>query len=185
MNTHLPPVPDTAIGFKEWAFICDALTQGVQSLILRKGGIHEGRGGFEFKNPPFSSSQPGFTPRERACAGSPRQLQGQAIAAMRVMTQQPKLFLLRTPEPSWTSMAFALSIKHGGSQIGKRSRHSLIFMSGMQTSCRNASPTMKKVAFTSLSSGHGSYPIAGHSHTKSVSAAAAPGSIFQPRACKR
>jgi hypothetical protein len=53
MNTHLPPVPDTAIGFKEWAFICDALTQGVQSLILRKGGIHEGRGGFEFKNPAF------------------------------------------------------------------------------------------------------------------------------------
>ncbi len=46
-------VPDTAIGFKEWAFVCDALTQGVQSLILRKGGIHEGRGGFEFKHRAF------------------------------------------------------------------------------------------------------------------------------------
>lgn len=43
----------TAIGFKEWAFVCDALTQGVQTIILRKGGIHEGRGGFEFKHRDF------------------------------------------------------------------------------------------------------------------------------------
>lgn len=43
----------TAIGFKEWAFICDALVQGVQTIILRKGGIHEGRGGFEFKHRDF------------------------------------------------------------------------------------------------------------------------------------
>lgn len=41
------------IGFKEWAFICDALIQGRQALILRKGGIHEGRGGFEFKHREF------------------------------------------------------------------------------------------------------------------------------------
>ncbi len=43
----------TAIGFKEWAFVCDALAQGVQTLVLRKGGIHEGRGGFEFKHREF------------------------------------------------------------------------------------------------------------------------------------
>ena len=43
----------TAIGFKEWAFICDALVQGVQTIVLRKGGIHEGRGGFEFKHREF------------------------------------------------------------------------------------------------------------------------------------
>lgn len=43
----------TAIGFKEWAFICDALVRGVQTIILRKGGIHEGRGGFEFKHREF------------------------------------------------------------------------------------------------------------------------------------
>lgn len=46
--TAAPPV-----GFKEWAFICDALAQGVQTIILRKGGIHEGRGGFEFKHGEF------------------------------------------------------------------------------------------------------------------------------------
>ncbi len=46
-------MPSTAIAFKEWSFICDALTHGVQSIILRKGGIHEGRGGFEFKHTDF------------------------------------------------------------------------------------------------------------------------------------
>lgn len=32
--------------FKEWAVVCEALNVGRQSLILRKGGIHEGREGF-------------------------------------------------------------------------------------------------------------------------------------------
>jgi hypothetical protein len=36
-------------GFKEWQVICDALASGRQSLILRKGGIHEGRKGFSFE----------------------------------------------------------------------------------------------------------------------------------------
>jgi hypothetical protein len=47
------PVIATNIGFKEWANICEALGTGVMSLILRKGGIHEGRGGFEFKHQDF------------------------------------------------------------------------------------------------------------------------------------
>lgn len=33
--------------FKEWAVVVDALARGEQILILRKGGIHEGRGGFQ------------------------------------------------------------------------------------------------------------------------------------------
>jgi len=50
----MPPVaPAAAIGFKEWALVCDLLTSGQQSLILRKGGIHEGRGGFEWKHRGF------------------------------------------------------------------------------------------------------------------------------------
>jgi hypothetical protein len=35
------------IAFKEWAVVVDALAQGTQIVILRKGGIHEGRGGFK------------------------------------------------------------------------------------------------------------------------------------------
>jgi hypothetical protein len=42
-----------SIAFKEWAIICDTLGSGGQSIILRKGGIHEGREGFSFKNPEF------------------------------------------------------------------------------------------------------------------------------------
>lgn len=35
------------VAFKEWAIIVDALARGEQIFILRKGGIHEGRGGFQ------------------------------------------------------------------------------------------------------------------------------------------
>jgi len=41
------------IAFKEWALICDALGAGRQSIILRKGGIAEGRDGFRFKHEAF------------------------------------------------------------------------------------------------------------------------------------
>lgn len=39
--------------FKEWAGVCEALTDGRQSLILRKGGIAEGPGGFVPEHPLF------------------------------------------------------------------------------------------------------------------------------------
>jgi hypothetical protein len=39
--------------FKEWTLVCDALAHGGQSLIIRKGGIAEGREGFRFKHPEF------------------------------------------------------------------------------------------------------------------------------------
>ena len=39
--------------FKEWTLICDALGRGEQSIILRKGGIAEGRAGFRFQHDEF------------------------------------------------------------------------------------------------------------------------------------
>lgn len=39
--------------FKEWQVICDALASGRQSILLRKGGIHEGRAGFSFAHDSF------------------------------------------------------------------------------------------------------------------------------------
>lgn len=42
-----------SIAFKEWALVCEALRRGDQSLILRKGGIAEGRDGFRFKHEAF------------------------------------------------------------------------------------------------------------------------------------
>lgn len=41
------------IAFKDWAAVCDAMGQGRQSLIVRKGGIAEGREGFQFKHAAF------------------------------------------------------------------------------------------------------------------------------------
>jgi hypothetical protein len=42
-----------AVGFKEWSGVCDALAVGDQVLILRKGGIAEGPGGFTPEHPFF------------------------------------------------------------------------------------------------------------------------------------
>ena len=39
---------------REWAVIVEALGQGEQILILRKGGIAEGRGGFQAEHERFS-----------------------------------------------------------------------------------------------------------------------------------
>ena len=39
--------------FKEWSMICAALLRGDQALILRKGGIAEGKKGFAFDHPEF------------------------------------------------------------------------------------------------------------------------------------
>lgn len=39
--------------FKEWAIVVDALGRGEQIVILRKGGISEGRGGFQVEHPRF------------------------------------------------------------------------------------------------------------------------------------
>jgi hypothetical protein len=54
MITEVPGISVLpACGFKEWSLVCDALGAGAQSVILRKGGIHEGRGGFWWKHDRF------------------------------------------------------------------------------------------------------------------------------------
>jgi hypothetical protein len=42
-----------SVGFKEWSLVCEALGRGEQSIILRKGGIAEGRQGFSFRHREF------------------------------------------------------------------------------------------------------------------------------------
>jgi hypothetical protein len=41
------------VAFKEWAVVVDALGQGRQTLLLRKGGIAEGRAGFQVEHTEF------------------------------------------------------------------------------------------------------------------------------------
>jgi hypothetical protein len=42
-----------SVGFKEWALVCQALGRGEQTILLRKGGIAEGRAGFGFRHSEF------------------------------------------------------------------------------------------------------------------------------------
>ena len=53
MTGHAAANAAASIGFKEWSVVCEALGRGRQSLILRKGGIAEGREGFRFKHERF------------------------------------------------------------------------------------------------------------------------------------
>ncbi|HEY8835935.1 MAG TPA: DUF1802 family protein [Chthoniobacterales bacterium] len=42
-----------SVAFKEWALVCEALGRGDQAILLRKGGIAEGRAGFGFRHSEF------------------------------------------------------------------------------------------------------------------------------------
>lgn len=55
MTFDAPSVlPDScAVAFKEWEGVCNALLDGRQALILRKGGIDEGSGGFQPEHAAF------------------------------------------------------------------------------------------------------------------------------------
>ena len=46
-------VINMSVAFKEWAVVCEAIGSGRQSVMLRKGGIAEGRDGFAFKHRDF------------------------------------------------------------------------------------------------------------------------------------
>jgi hypothetical protein len=41
------------VAFKEWAVVVDALMRGEQIVVLRKGGLREGRGGFQIEHQEF------------------------------------------------------------------------------------------------------------------------------------
>ena len=65
----MKPAADSPSGFKEWQVVCDALASGRQSILLRKGGIHEGRQGFSFAHDAFFL----FPTRFHAQAGQVRE----------------------------------------------------------------------------------------------------------------
>jgi len=54
------PVKISTPAFKEWEAIVEALGHGAQIIILRKGGIAEGRTGFQAKHPKFWLFPTGF-----------------------------------------------------------------------------------------------------------------------------
>lgn len=47
------PMAATTWALKEWASVCEALDRGLQTLLLRKGGIDEAGGDFAVEHPEF------------------------------------------------------------------------------------------------------------------------------------
>ena len=45
--------PESQAALKEWAIVCRALADGRQTLLVRKGGIEEIRGGFQLTHRDF------------------------------------------------------------------------------------------------------------------------------------
>ena len=74
---------DNHIAFKEWAVVCSALASGRQSLILRKGGIHEGRDGFRVAHREFWLFPTGFHQESDSVAPDAQPL------LQEVLTRQP------------------------------------------------------------------------------------------------
>ena len=75
--------------FKEWAVICAALSEGRQTLILRKGGIHERRGEFRVEHPEFWLFPTYVHQEPQALAGDARPLLD------RTLSQRPPDGLVR------------------------------------------------------------------------------------------
>lgn len=53
MRREASPPPRCDVALKEWSGICAALLSGRQTIVLRKGGIDEGPGGFRPVHPAF------------------------------------------------------------------------------------------------------------------------------------
>jgi hypothetical protein len=49
----MPETPSMQVALKEWAVLLEAMAAGRQIFLLRKGGIAEGRSGFELKHREF------------------------------------------------------------------------------------------------------------------------------------
>ena len=73
-----------SVGFKEWALVCDALGRGEQTILVRKGGIAEGRDGFSFKHREFFLFPTFFHEQVAKVRGQSRELPRQADGEIKI-----------------------------------------------------------------------------------------------------
>src|SRR3954462_5109100 len=73
-----------SVGFKEWALVCEALGRGEQSVILRKGGIAEGRAGFGFRHPEFFLFPTFFHEQIEKVRNSPEGIPAQRVGEIEI-----------------------------------------------------------------------------------------------------
>ncbi len=86
MSNIAPPIPEDwkPVAFKEWQVVCEALASGEQNLILRKGGISEGKHGFQWIHDRFFMFPSYFHEQldqvKPMPDGTPRQLKSAPVA---------------------------------------------------------------------------------------------------------
>src|SRR5918998_1365741 len=73
-----------SVGFKEWALVCEALGRGEQTIILRKGGIAEGRAGFSFRHREFFLFPTFFHEQVEKIRGVRRELPQRSAGEVRI-----------------------------------------------------------------------------------------------------
>jgi hypothetical protein len=89
------PLPETcAIAFKEWAGVCRALGSGRQALVVRKGGVSEGPGGFTPDHATFwlwpttlHQDEQGLKPWARAVAATRGESDDSALVPLGVLLE--------------------------------------------------------------------------------------------------
>ena len=106
------PPATCAVAFKEWAGVCDALADGRQALILRKGGIAEGPGGFAPEHAAFwlyptyvHQAEQGLRVAPRPRPDDPMVVPIRALAAVASLTYVDRLEALEAlaEEHVWTA----------------------------------------------------------------------------------
>ena len=94
------------VAFKEWAIVVQALGQGEQTVILRKGGIHEGAPGFQVKHrefflfPTFFHQQEAGVVRSAQGRLAPllKKREGQATIPLEYWAKVEEVFIVRNDE---------------------------------------------------------------------------------------
>jgi len=121
--------PTCQIAFKEWAAVCEALAAGRQSIILRKGGIHEGREGFRVQHDRFwlyptrfhqaagELTSDAATLVDRALAGTKPGPGEAALIPIRLLAQVEEVY-----ELTWEDSALKLAGLHIWSEATVRQR---------------------------------------------------------------
>jgi hypothetical protein len=87
-------------GFKEWSLVCEALGNGRQSVILRKGGIHEGRGGFDFSQREFALFPTRFHDQLASLKGD--EVGSGVVGEPYAIGDEVRIELIARLEASWT-----------------------------------------------------------------------------------
>ncbi|OGL60365.1 MAG: hypothetical protein A3I72_11240 [Candidatus Tectomicrobia bacterium RIFCSPLOWO2_02_FULL_70_19] len=101
--------------FKEWALVCWALASGRQTLVLRKGGIREERGGFTPGHGAFLLYPTFFHQKPESVVPEARE----ALARIAAEPPRPDELVIT----HWAELAEAVRVASPGALLALRGQH--------------------------------------------------------------